>query len=270
MKEEVNNIKPPAGSTYFEDTSADGFAYLGYARASLGLDCSEFRTAITERNYTLGASRRINATGREVNKNTKYVYTMWACIEFLRQIGDEETVNSLVREVEEIGKYGCGMQRYCDTEINYVVPNVTSAAALISAYAGQTEEADKTLNLLRSCQRDGNWDYYIYEKDGSRRASGPEDSLHLGMMIYQIREAGKILSQDVSDMLDPAVERLVALNKGKIADSSIGNASAAYLATYGTGLPLEESSRAGACKLLTHNNFRKRAFAAFSLTKGKQ
>jgi hypothetical protein len=89
-------------------------------------------------------------------------------------------------------------------------------------------------------------------------------------MIYQIREAGKILSQDVSDMLDPAVERLVVLNKGKITDSSIGNASAVYLATYGTGLPREESSRAGTCKLLTHSNFRKRAFAAFSLTKGKQ
>lgn len=136
LKTMVGSVPYPYANKYFESDSADGFAFLGCARQVLGLDTDYCREAIEKRSFTLNARQRIKATNIVAPATNRYVYTLWPCVEFLHARGEHETVGKLMDIVEDIGVYGNGMVRYCSHEIDYVVPNVTSACAMLYATTG--------------------------------------------------------------------------------------------------------------------------------------
>ena len=154
----VSMMKFPQANIYYEKDSADGYAFLGCAYEALEIDSSKCFKAIKERNYTLNSKQIIN--GATVSKESKYIYTLWACIEYLLLSGNKEEARNLMGHVEKIGSYPNGMYKYCSDEINLIVPNVTSAAALLYSYFGNYEKASGLVSVLRVHQLDGgNWNY---------------------------------------------------------------------------------------------------------------
>jgi hypothetical protein len=268
MKDMVSDISYPYANEYFESASADGFAFFGYAQYALGLDATYCRDALRERNYTLNAEQRIKATGITVPKTNMYVYTIWPCVEFLHLKDEQDKIEELVHLVEDIGTYENGMVRYCSHEIDYVVPNVTSACALLYALTGRTAEAASLIDLLRSRQIDGNWRYEIFS---SGKQCGMEDSYHLAMMIYHLRQIQIITRIMTSDLVDKALSELLKLNNEFLQPGSIGwGIPMLYVASAGLDHGLSQSALKAmmGTRGLLHKNFRVRAISAWALVKG--
>lgn len=266
LRQRVREIAPPEGNDYHQRTSADGWAFLGYAQHRLGLDYSTSVFEMFKRHCRLNGENIINATSIVAPEDANYVYTIWTCIEFLRALRKPDSVRWLMNILEDIGMYKNGMQRYCDTEIDLEVPNVTSAAALLYAWDGQTGIASRLVDLLRARQQDGNWWYVIHSTGELYK---PEDSFHLAMMIYHLREIQSSGIQ-TGDLLDPALDALWTMNRLELDPGSIGWG---YAMTYLAVVRLSKSfaGRAYAATLehgLTHDNFRTRALSAWALAKG--
>jgi hypothetical protein len=273
MKDKIRNIKFPIKNDYFEKSSADGYAYLGFARARLGMDWEPCLKEVSAREFSLGQKWTITATGVDVGVRTKYTYTIWPCVEFYREISGKKSIldKKAIKRAEEtlrsIGVYDCGMHRYCDVEINYIVPNMTSAAALMQAYFKNFAEAKELIATLEKNQLNcGNWQYKKIIK-GKEVDYVKEDALHLSMMIFQLRESQKILKINLSKIINLAIKALKEMIKKGCGNFSIGSDSAIYLATKGLDQKLEHEFRPKVIKLLDDDNFRKRAFAAFALTR---
>jgi len=258
LKSLVSDIPYPYANEYFESTSADGFAFLGYAQQALGLDATYCRDAIRERNYTLNAEQHIKATGITVPKSNMYVYTIWPCVEFLNLRGEWNKIEELVHIIEEIGTYKNGMSRYCTHEIDYIVPNVTSACALLYAITDRKGKAASLVNLLRSRQINGNW---RYGRATSGKQLGMEDSYHLAMMIYHLRQV-QITSQiTTKDLVECALSQLLMINNESLQPGSIGwGIPMLYIATLGldNNLSLRALKAMMGTKGLCHQNFRVR------------
>ncbi|MBN2298600.1 MAG: hypothetical protein JXM72_08395 [Deltaproteobacteria bacterium] len=268
LKNMVSDIPYPYAHEYFESASADGFAFLGYAQYALGLDATYCRDAINERNYTLNAEQRIKATDITVPNTSMYVYTIWPCVEFLHLRGEYAKFQELVHLVEEIGAYQNGMIRYCTHEIDYIVPNVTSACALLYALTGRTDKAASLIDLLRSRQLDGNWRYEIFS---SGKLCGMEDSYHLAMMVYHLRQVQITTQIMTSDIIDKALPQLQKLNNEYLQPGSIGwGIPMLYISSLGLDDGLSQSALKAmmGTRGLWHKNFRVRAITAWALVKG--
>ncbi len=200
---DVRKIQPPMGDDYFEATSADGFAFMGMAYHNTGLDSAEYDNEITERRYTLGAKNKCRNI--KVSSRATYTYTHWVCYEFLRLTGRQTA--HIVENIKDIGRYPSGWHRYCDEEINYVVPNITAMAALVYI-ENNIPGGEEMIDLLRRSQVKGNW-YYL--KDGVRHTK--EDNYHLGLMLYCFYRLG--LKEDmVLNSLSAYVKTKALLNPG--------------------------------------------------------
>ena len=288
---------------YFDWHSADGFAFLGYAKATLGLDYGYELQAIQERNYALNHENSIGEV--KVSAANQYVYTMWTCLEFLLLIGEVRTANELVNRIRRIGRYAVGpenstrdfaplnspqssvgWQRYCSEECYLVVPNVTSAAALCFAWLGDRGKAEELVAVLRQGQlANGNWGYLAVTRDGviGNDVIREEDCFHVAMMIYHLKEVGKIGIR-TWDLVNKAWNWLIA-NKprcgvcgksgGWFCEGSVGwGVPMMWLALQGEGerdllkrnyieqgAPVVES-------YLEHENFRVRSMTAWVLSRG--
>ncbi len=202
---DVREVKLPMGNHYFESVSADGFAFMGMAYHNSGLPTDHFCNEIEKRRYTLNGNHKILST--RLSPEVIYLYTHWVCYEFLRLTGRDTT--HLVDNIKQIQRYPNGWHRYCDVEINYVVPNVTAMAALV-----YTENNDPTgeelINLLRQTQINGNW-YYL--RNGKQIKT--EDNYHLGLMLYCFYRLG-LTDNMVKKSLRAYVNTEKILNPGRV------------------------------------------------------
>lgn len=260
----VNDIKLPDTNIYFENSSADGFAFLGYARAKAGLGCDYLYDAVKKRNFCLNSSQTIRKV--TVAADNQYVYTIWVCIEFLSLINKDDDIEDLISRVDAIGQYPNKMMRYCSTEVHYLVPNVTSAAALIYSMAAQKDKAIELVQVLRDKQKGGNWEYY------DLRANKPvrfEDSYHLAMMVYHLREIKRISGIDTEDLVSKSIVCLNKMNAQELQGGSIGwGIPMLYVATKGIDDKLNKRAYNGLMsESINNTNFRVRAIAAWALAK---
>jgi len=264
----VAGIQLPKSNVYYEASSADGFAFLGAARARLGLDCSSELEAIEDRDFCLNAAQTINKTQTRLPADTQYVYTLWACCELVREIAHSRHLGRVMSTLESIGSYPDGMARYCTHEIRYKVPNVTSAAASLFAFAGNIDRAEALVALLRARQRGGNWSYSV-QGPGGWKASGVEDSHHLAMMIYQLRQVQMACGVPTADIVGLALAELKRINSPRIAANVVGwSIPMVHAATMGLDNDLAARSlRATLRTSIRHPNFRVRALSAWALTR---
>lgn len=274
VKRLINGISFPKTNAYYENDSADGFAFLGAARQMVGLDSEECRVELTKRNYTLNAERKIGATGASVHKNTQYVYTLWSCMELFSLLKDEERINFLCDTVDKIGRYENGMVRYCTTEIRYVVPNVTSAAALMFSIKGEHDKATELIDVLEKNQcENGNWRYEIIDEITNVHTPHKcEDSYHLAMMIYHLRGVARLSNLNANRMIDRGLSCLVEMNEKSLSPGSVGwGIPMLYLAVDGKNPELSKRAYYETIKdSISHPNFRTRALSAFCIAKAQE
>lgn len=264
----IKNIKFPQTNKYYELDSADGYAYLGYALKKIGEDYSECMTKVIEKKYRLNADKTV-PTKKRVFKDTNYTYTISVCMDFFNIVEDKKTLNELYEIIKNIGFYeNCDLFRYCDTEIEYGVPNVTSGAAYIFAMMGDVENCMKCVNYLRKNQQNGNWFYYLIN-DKVTKLKIKEDSFHLAMMVFHLRMVEKLLNIKTDDIYLPSIDELKIMNKKILSPGTIGwGIPMLYLATKGIEENLNKRSYNEIMKKsINHPNFRVRGLTAFCLTK---
>jgi len=271
LKKNIQEITFPTTNQYYENDSADGFAFLGAARLMVGLDADKCYSEMEKRNYTLNANKIVTRPNERVYKNTQYVYTLWACIEMLSRLKEKE-INFLIERVNQIGQYENGMMRYCTTEIRYMVPNVTSAAALIYSINGESQKASKLIQILEKNQdQDGNWQYEIRDKKTGKFINGgrKEDSYHVAMMIYHLKEVARLTGLDTSFMVKKSLKCLHKMNKKNLQLGSVGwGIPMLALATHDLDSELHKKALNETLnKSIKHPNFRTRSIAAFCLAK---
>jgi hypothetical protein len=263
----VEKIRFPKTNVKFELDSADGFAFLGCARKMMGLEYNDCYLEVAKRNFTLNAKNHIR--GVPIPKEDFYTYTLWACSEFLHEIDDRRTFKKIVKKINTIGQYPNGMFRYCNTETSYIVPNVTSAAALVYCLDGQYSKTKELVDLLRKTQKNGNWFYYEINK-GYRKLKIKEDSMHLAMMIYHLREINRLSKLNTMDIVHKALLYLYEENKDKLEGGRKIEWGIPFIALASKGIEhklyrrafLETSRRS-----INHENFRTRAISAWALSK---
>lgn len=264
----IKNIQFPQTNKYYELDSADGYAYLGYALKKIGEDYSECMTKVIEKKYRLNADKTV-PTKKRVFKDTNYTYTISVCMDFFNIVEDKKTLNELYEIIKNIGFYeNCDLFRYCDTEIEYGVPNVTSGAAYIFAMMGDVENCMKCVNYLRKNQQNGNWFYYLIN-DKVTKLKIKEDSFHLAMMVFHLRMVEKLLNIKTDDIYLPSIDELKIMNKKILSPGTIGwGIPMLYLATKGIEENLNKRSYNEIMKKsINHPNFRVRGLTAFCLTK---
>lgn len=260
----TDKISFPISNIYYESVSSDGYAFLGYAKLKLNLNYTDCYNKMINTNFRLNAKRKIKNTN--VFKNTDYVYTLWACIEFLNLLNDSVLLKKLTKKIKNIGSYENGFARYCDTEINYVVPNATSAAALVHAYNNDIDKVKEFVSILQKTQEDGNWEYSIIEKNKIKNINQYEDSFHLSMMVYHLRKIQKLIKLDIQELIENSIKKLILLNRKKLKGGSIGwGIPMLYLATKDLNEDLSKRAYDEIFKS-TNSNFRVRALSAFCLT----
>lgn len=258
----INGIKLPDTDNYYEKTSADGFAFLGAAKANLGIEYQNYLKEIADRNYCLNAAWY-------GDKHTQYTYTLWTCIEFLRRAEDLSTLEEMYKRIDQIGSYPDGYMKYCSIEIKYRVPNMTSIAALVSAYRGDTKSVKKYLKVLEKNQVNGNWKYCKLDETliaGNETVF--EDAHHLALMIYQLRKLESEFGIKTKHIYLPAIDAIQNKNYAGNGKGKIGWAyPTIYLAVSGVNKELEEEYLKLTLKeSINHSNFRTRAIAAFCLS----
>jgi hypothetical protein len=263
----VSEIKFPESNIYFEKVSADGYAFLGFARTKCNLNYNNCLNKIIENKFSLNSNHSIK--GINVTKNNKYVYTMWTCCEFLYQIGKKDLILSLGKEIDKIGTYDNGMYRYCLEEVFYLVPNVTTAAALIFSYNGEFEKTKNIIKSLYNYDREHGLQYFflnsLLKLD---RLGQKEDAYHLAMMAYHLVTIEKISKINTRNLYLKIIEDLEKINVRRISPGTIGwGYPMLYAATKGSNVELEKRSLSATLKCGIHNaNFRTRAMSAWALT----
>ena len=271
--QQIKDIKFPSTNVYYEQDSADGFAFLGYARLRYKFDALSCYQEMCKRNFRLNANRTISHTKAKVSKDNHYIYTIWACLEFLIELKASNEIEFLMGIVDKIGTYSQGLTRYCIEEMYYVVPNVTSAMALLYAYQGRQEETGRLLGVLAEYQtEEGNW----YYRDSRTWKTYPkqEDSYHLAMMIYHLRKIRQLIHIDkisIDKMINKTMELLKKMNKNKLSPGSIGwGIPMLMVASKGLDDDLYKRSYDQTCKeSLQHENFRVRGISAWALVQAE-
>lgn len=282
MKNLIQKVALPQTDVFYEKSSADGYALLGCAFAKSGLNYSPFIKDIESRNYTLNAAQKINATKTQCTKDNIYIYTNWACATFLNEIGADTSL--FYRNAKDMGCYLNGFHKYCLEEINYVVPNGTTAALFIYNLHKDTNSCKNLLQTLKSNQIQGNWKYDIPTEQFPKGMKF-EDNMHLGLILYQLWQVREHYFDE--EMINKAL-RLYVDPKRWIPKDRSDNPY--FYGTIGWGVPvsflifhvyggrIEEimgkekyETRYNYFKnetitMLAHKNFRVRAYCAFALS----
>jgi len=153
------------------------------------------------------------------------------------------------------------MKKYCTEEINYLVPNATSSSALIYAFNNEFEKTKYLIDILEKNQnKNGNWNYH--HELNSKLNKIEEDSLHLSMIIYQLKEIKKITNINTDDIVNKSLKCLKSL-KHNYWKWNWGRGME-YLITQNQSL-LDEII----CKGIHNNNYRIRSMNIWSLCKSQ-
>ncbi len=268
FRNEVEKIEFPKNkNVYFERTSIDGYAFLGITKYLLGLDFSKCKDKVDA--LGIGLNKRWKSRGVPLPHDEVYAYSCYPVYEFYHMIGDETGKDRVIDVMDKIGFYDSGHFRYCKTEINYIVPNVSASAALSFARHGRMDDCKKLINLLRETQNEkGNWNYYTLPENVTW---GKEDSSHLSMMVIAMRDLEMEFGIKTSDMVDNAMKDLELLNTLRIQCGSIGwGASYLYLGTMGINEKLCKLAYNECKKSIKSSNFRVRTIASWALAKGEK
>jgi len=265
----IQNIKFPSTNVYYELTSADGYAFLGYALSKINTDYQKCLSKMIENNFTLNADKFVRHV--KVYKKTNYTYTLSYCLDFLNTINERKTFDKLFDIFKNIGFYkNDDLYRYCDTEIYYGVPNTTSAAAWMFALVGDIKNCKKCLNFLSSTQKqNGNWNYYDVKDDTLRQLSHQEDSYHVAMMVTHLRLVEALTGIDTSALYLKSITFLESHNKHRLDGGTAGwGVPMLYLATKNMNTDLNKRAyEATIQNSINSANFRVRAISAYCLTK---
>lgn len=265
--EAVQKIKfpDPLPNAWYEWSSADGFGFLGTAQFILDLPFRVCLNAIRKRNYTLWANAKIHGT--DTTPDTVFTYTCWPSFLLLNTVGAQD-VDLIYDRLDMIGTYpDSGMMRYCDTEIDRIIPNVTACAALIYSHR-DPDRTQSLVDVLRANQEpNGNWSYVIVSEG---RKTAQEDSFHLAMMIHLLREVERVTNIDCSDMVAKAVACLTkACSKGICAGRLGWGWGTVYAAADGIDQKLaNEARRLAFTEGLRTLSFRGRGYSAYFLARG--
>ena len=266
---DIQNIKLPATNVYYELTSADGYAYLGYALSKINTDYQKCLSKMIENNFTLNADKLVRNV--KVFKETNYTYTLSCCLDFLNAANERKTFDKVFDIFRGIGFYkNDDLYRYCDTEIYYGIPNTTSMAAWMFALTGDTENCKKCLSFLSSTQKqNGNWNYYDIKNNNLKELPLQEDSTHVAMMVTHLRLVEVLTGIDTSALYLKSIKMLENHNSHKLDGGTIGwGVPMLYLATKNMNTDLnkrayQETVQGG----INNKNFRVRACSAYCLTK---
>jgi len=277
-------LKYPDASinNYYEYSSADGFAFAGAALAMQQQSSNEVASLLEEvdkRNWRLNATIGINKV--PVTINNDYVYTLWTCAEFFYILKDKQRLREVANRIDAIGRYNypINLVRYCSEEVNYVVPNVTSAAILVYTMVGRHGKAKKLLDIfLQQQQPNGNWQYATLVPKTGLRYTVFEDCYHLSMILYHLRAANKINPQLKIHEATTRIMTYLLKNKPRctecrrsknswLCEGSIGwGIPMMFLGTY--GLVDSKKHIQGLIKTtsyLNHPNFRVRSMSMWAL-----
>ena len=269
IKKLVSEVKLPKTNIYYEKDSIDGYSYLAIARELLGLGTEYLEKIISNKSY--GLCSKYNIQGTPLPSNTIYTYSCYSVFDYYYIIENIDKMSEIISLIEKkIGIYAdTGLIRYCNIETNYRVPNVTPLAGLMLLKYGGRD--DKVFQLLESFERqqekNGNWRYYL--KGNPMRM---EDSMHLAMIIYALREIYKITHFDcVERMINKALPCLYSMNTPNIQHGSIGwNPPFLALALRNRKKyndMFKESLLRTINSSIKNTNFRVRAISAWALSK---
>lgn len=260
----IKNINLPNTNIYYEKDSADGYAFLGYAKSKIGENTDDCLKKIIERDFSLSIKN-----SKEASPNNKYVYTLWPCSEFLGSIENNKFEDAFIDRLDNIGRYKTGEFRYCIDEYNRAIPNATSAAALIYAMYGKKDIAISLLQKMREWQSpNGNWKFVFFNDNNIRY----EDDFHVSMILYQIYFSSKILNIDMTDVISKAATYLINSSNKNIYKGKIGwGVPMLYVALACVGDKLSDKLEKPLInKYIKHKNFRTRAYSAWALVKKEE
>lgn len=269
IKSQVRDVKLPATNVYYEKDSIDGYAFLGIARALMGLDTSEVESIMNEKVYGLNAP--YNIQGTPLPPDTIYAYSCYPCYEFYNLKNNKTRTTDIIQWLtKRIGVYkDVGMMRYCNHETGYLVPNVTPLTALMYLKHGGDDLRGKAKNLMLTMakrqEKNGNWRYYLNGEPGRQ-----EDSMHVGMILCGLRGVKELMPMpELDSTISKAVAGLYEMNRGMLQTGTVGwNPPFVAVATHGLRAYKDLYDRAyiKTKKQTIHNsNFRVRAISAWAL-----
>lgn len=249
-------IAPPTNNDYFEQSSSDGYAFEGMAKAILHQDYSwNLRKADSLEWGIRGEYRESN--GHTYSDSSNCMYHLWVNYMFYKQV--KKKTNLIVKLVDKIGKYENGLARYVDQpEIDYIVPNATSAMAYIYYHEGRN--IDTLLTKLQNFQNiDGNWKYSIRKNGKWVPGSTREDCMHVAMMAYQLKNIKHPLAKSMYEKCLNWIEK----NANTPCKGSIGwGIPWTYLMVQDDSLIKKYEKLNTNC--LKHKNYRVRAMALWA------
>ena len=266
---------PPKNNEYAQQTSADGHAWLGIARARCGLGTKNIQNRLSKLCPGLNREHIINDV--HVPKNDCYSHTCYSYYLFAYELSKRNIINHfeknrIYKELYKIGNYPDNTARYCNTEINLKVPNVTPTTAHIySIHCGNGKQykVPDMIKALSDSQENGNW---YYEKLPSCLRTRKEDSAHLAMMIYSLKSIGLEVSIQLAKN---ALKELKRLNPNGVRISDNINSGLAWnppwIAVATLNEPEYRALHHQAIKLtkeicIHHKNLRVASISAWALT----
>jgi hypothetical protein len=200
----IDNIELPITNNYYEKNSADGYAFLGYALKKIGSN-KNLLDELKIRNFSLNSEYKILTTN--TTKNNQYTYTLWICIEYLSLLNEKNLLDDLYKIINDIGVYDNGMARYCNEEVNFIVPNVSTAMALIHCRYKNFNKAKELIDIIREKQlKNGNWKYSTNKPIKKLEIKKEEDIYHHCMMIYHLMEIKKYNILEVDDIIEKSLK----------------------------------------------------------------
>jgi hypothetical protein len=261
----IQNIQYPANNDMHEQTAADGYAYLGAAKALLGLDYFFEKDKILERLGTV-VEDRIHY-GTVVPAGDKRVYQTYACFIFAKITRNLALKGEIIRILDSIGAYSNGMMRYCQAEINLVVPNITALSSTIYNLCGREKDSFSLLNVLSDTIKDYGWDYIDTRTNAVVRK---EDAYHLALMLWALSMTHFSSDKDMlKEKLCSSILRLLQTENIKIIQtgSIMLNFPFLTLATYDKDVLLyTRASERLIDIILNFPNFRTKGASALALT----
>jgi len=259
----IQGVEFPQSNDYFEDSSADGYAFLGIARKNMGLPIGDILIELKSRKWGLNREHKIRGTITPAD--TVFIYTMWPVFQFYLKSFLAGKLKKIIQYIDGIGIYPNDMQRYGTTEIKLAVPNVSALSAHMLCVAGRIDDARIRIEALRREQTtQGNWQYI---QDGEY-TNTTEDSMHIAMIIIGLRGVKKYSNIPVDDIIQKALVELIRLNTNGVMPERIGW-NPAWVAVASKGL--NNTLYRGAINTvlqdtIKHKNFRVRAMGAWALS----
>lgn len=266
--EAVRAVKYPEKNDYYSLSSADGFAFLGAAKACLGVFPEELHQVV-KRRYRLNAPNRIR--NQLVPADAYYTYTLWPCAELFIASGERSLLEDLINILGRMGYYRNGLYAYCNVPIDYVVPNATPCAAWLYCSVWMVGTAMNLLVPFLDRQMDGNWEY---TNENETEVFAREDSAHLSFIVYLLKEvapffAGNPLQKRLEEAVNDSLDVLLDMNRKEIQMGSCGWGPGFLMAARHYDEELRERAFEAAWAVLKDEkaNFRARAVSAWAFSR---